>query len=366
MAVERSPRRLPWALLLSGALHVALALTLAPRASAQTEPPPPPPDLWADNTVELSSEGPSDVSEPAPAPAAAAAPAVAEPAAPEEPAVPAPRPPEVRKKPVDPPAPRPAPRPAPKDKDEDPALAREREQEQKAERERRREEERARKQAQEDRRREQQEQARHEREQARLERDRALRDARHAVRPPQPAAPREPSRAAPGAAGEAAASSSAGASAAPVGQAGPVTVRDLGLAFTRALAPAGQPDKGWAALPVGAAGSLELALDIDAEGKIRGFNPLSKDPPEHLLRLVRQSLALLRSGFFAIRGPDPSAGRQVIRLSAVLSDVPKDVDGGPVALSHEYAGGRGKASFTQASGRRVNVTVELVRVEAAR
>ena len=84
------------------------------------------------------------------------------------------------------------------------------------------------------------------------------------------------------------------------------------------------------------------------------------------MKLVKQTLALLRSGFFALRGPDPSAGRQVIRIAAVLSDVPKEGDGVPVALSHQYNGGHGKASFTQVSGRRVDLTVDLLRIEAPR
>jgi hypothetical protein len=147
--------------------------------------------------------------------------------------------------------------------------------------------------------------------------------------------------------------------------AGPATVRDLGLAFTRALAPAGQPDRGWAALPTGSAGSVDLTLEIDGEGRLKQIEPLGKDPPPHLVKLAKQAHALLRSGFFAARGATPTAGRQVVRLSAELSDVPKDVEGGPAALSFGYAAGKGKASFTQSSGRRVELRVELLRFEAA-
>jgi hypothetical protein len=148
--------------------------------------------------------------------------------------------------------------------------------------------------------------------------------------------------------------------------AGPVTVRDLGLAFTRALAPAGQPDhKTWGSLPVGALPPLDLVLVIDEQGKWLSVAPLREDTTSPLLKLARQAHALLRSGFFAIQGTTPTAGRQVLRLSAELSDVPQEGNGGPVALSFSFAGGKGKASFTQSSGRRVDLRVELLRTEAS-
>lgn len=141
-------------------------------------------------------------------------------------------------------------------------------------------------------------------------------------------------------------------------------MRDLGRAFTRAIPPANDADTVWASLPTGDAGSLEVSIEIDAEGKIKGFTPLGKVQPAHLLGIARRTLALLRGGTFAIQSGSVSAGQQVLRLSAQISDVapPEQGTGGATGLGFRWDGKHGLASFTQASGRHVEVKVELVRV----
>jgi hypothetical protein len=151
------------------------------------------------------------------------------------------------------------------------------------------------------------------------------------------------------------------------GAVGAAQVRDLGSSFTRAIAPAGQPDLTWGSLPTGDAGTLDVALDVDEEGKITGFTPRSAAPPTQLVGLVKRVLAVLRSGHFSIRGPAASAGVQVLRISAKTSDLvdPGLIQGGLVQLAFTFENGKGHSSFTQVTGRHVEVNVEVRKVEVA-
>ncbi len=150
------------------------------------------------------------------------------------------------------------------------------------------------------------------------------------------------------------------------GAEGAPSVRDLGRAFTRALPPACDSDKTWATLPVGSAGSIDVVVNISDEGRITGFEPITKDPPRHLTNAVKRTLALLQGGVFAIAGGSVTAGQQVLRLSVELSDTTvaeEDASGAAAfGLASRWEGKKGVASFTQMSGRHVEITVEFVRV----
>ncbi len=150
------------------------------------------------------------------------------------------------------------------------------------------------------------------------------------------------------------------------GSVGTASVRDLGRAFTRAMPPACDSDKAWGTLAVGNAGSIEVAVTISEEGKISGFEPITKNPPAHLVNTVKRTLALLQGGVFAIAGGSVSSGRQVLRLSVELSDTAVTEDEAKSAtafgLESRWEGKKGVASFTQSSGRHVEITVEFVRV----
>jgi hypothetical protein len=82
---------------------------------------------------------------------------------------------------------------------------------------------------------------------------------------------------------------------------------------------------------------------------------------------VRRTLPLLQAGTFAVRDGAVGEGTEILELHAVVSEVPVAADDpGPIGrggLSFEYARGRGKAAFTQANGRHVEVTVKVLRVE---
>ncbi len=134
--------------------------------------------------------------------------------------------------------------------------------------------------------------------------------------------------------------------------------QSLGRAFTRAIPAACQADPGWGTLPAGNAGAIEIAITIDETGHITGYKPLASDPPKQLLALVKRTMALLDAGTFALKG-NVSAGVEVLRIQAGVSDLEAAEVGGTAALSF----GEGKAAFTQESGRHVEVTLRVVKVD---
>ena len=169
-------------------------------------------------------------------------------------------------------------------------------------------------------------------------------DAAHAKRDPQ-------------------AGGAAGAGAGSFGSAGASSVRDLGRAFMRAIPPACDSDAAWGKLSPGSAGTFEVAILVDDDGRITGWEPLKPNPPAHLASVVRRTLGLMRGGTFALRDGAVSSGRQILRLSAEVSDVAVGTD--PFELGRgDWDGRKGVAYFTQTSGRHVEIKVELVRVEA--
>jgi hypothetical protein len=150
------------------------------------------------------------------------------------------------------------------------------------------------------------------------------------------------------------------------GAEGAASVRDLGRAFTRAIPPAGQADLAWSALPAGDAGSIDVTLEIDETGHITGMKPPEADPPRQLLALVKRTLILLEAGTFAIHSGAVSAGVEVLRVHVTLRDgEPGAEAGSATGLSFAYERGKGTATFTQASGRRVEVSVKVLKAEAA-
>jgi len=164
-----------------------------------------------------------------------------------------------------------------------------------------------------------------------------------------------------GKAGEAAGHGPGGA----FGAEGPGAIRDLGRAFTRAIPPGSDSDPAWKKLPLGDAGSLEITIDVDPEGKITGWRPNEKDPPAHLVGMVKRTIGGLASGTFAVRPGAVSAGSEVVVVRARVSDVavPEAHAAEPYDLTWKYESGRGTASFTQVGGRHVEVTVTVKAVK---
>jgi hypothetical protein len=146
------------------------------------------------------------------------------------------------------------------------------------------------------------------------------------------------------------------------GAEGPGSVRDLGKAFTRAIPVAGQGDPAWSKLATGDAGVLEFTINIDETGHIKPWTPPTGEAPKQLVALVKRTLPLLEAGTFGLRPGAVSAGTEVLRIHATLSDVDASEAGGAAKLSHDYDHGKGKAAFTLTSGRHVEITVEVVKV----
>jgi hypothetical protein len=175
-------------------------------------------------------------------------------------------------------------------------------------------------------------------------------------KPAPPASPRATKHRAGGGAGE----NGDGAKLGAFGAEGPSSVRSLGRAFEKSIAASCQLDPGWGRLPVGDAGAIEVAITVDATGRITGFTSLDRDPPKQLLALVKRTIAAIDSGMFELKG-SLGAGVETLRIQASVSDLEEDVQGGTVALSS----GDGKAAFTQEHGRHVEVRLRVVKVESA-
>lgn len=143
-------------------------------------------------------------------------------------------------------------------------------------------------------------------------------------------------------------------------------MRDLGRAFTRAIPAACSADSTWSKLPAGDAGTLVAELRVGADGHLGSMEPMGKDAPKALVNVLRRTLPLLQSGIFAVRGGAVSAGIETIELKATVSDEPGSdatEGGGKDNLAFSYGAGRGKASFTQAGGRKVDISVRVLKVE---
>jgi hypothetical protein len=145
-------------------------------------------------------------------------------------------------------------------------------------------------------------------------------------------------------------------------------VRNLATAFARAMPIANTGDPVWGTLPLGPAGSLQVSLEVDETGKlVRAVPSESSRAPEHLVRLIDRTLALLRAGRFALTGTEPQAGSETFLLEARIEQVettPGDDPSmaGPYALGFAapHKGEPGYATFTLRTGRRVHIAIKLV------
>jgi hypothetical protein len=141
-------------------------------------------------------------------------------------------------------------------------------------------------------------------------------------------------------------------------------VRDLVRSFVRAIPIVASSDPVWATLPLGAAGTAEVTLGMNGEGKPFASEPVESAAPAHLRRLVHKTLSVMAGGRFAVPTSDAPAAEQKLRIAIALTqqEPPADRDvasGGAFGLRFEPADAHhvSRAFFTLASGRRVEVSV---------
>jgi hypothetical protein len=146
-------------------------------------------------------------------------------------------------------------------------------------------------------------------------------------------------------------------------------VRNLAKAFTRALPVGGRADATWFRLPVGSAGAARLTISIDEAGVIREAEPLPIERgqivPAHLKRLFDRVILLLGAGRFALDQGDRTSGTETLRIDAeVREGGPRDEYAEPdhtidMGFEPPTRGRAGKAWFTYASGRRIELRVKM-------
>src|SRR5688572_11590263 len=112
-------------------------------------------------------------------------------------------------------------------------------------------------------------------------------------------------------------------SAAPEAAAVPARVRSApkvpwrayAISCGRAIPIVASSDPVWATLPLGAAGSAEVTLGLDGDGKPFAAQPLESAAPAHLRRLVQKTLAVMSGGRFGVPPSDAPAAEQKLRIA---------------------------------------------------
>jgi hypothetical protein len=139
-------------------------------------------------------------------------------------------------------------------------------------------------------------------------------------------------------------------------------VRDLVRSFVRAIPIVASSDPVWSTLPLGGAGTADVTLGLDGEGKPFAAQPLESAAPAHLRRLVHKTLSVMAGGRFAAPSDTPAAEQKLRIAIALTQQEPpgdREASGGAFGLRFEPADAHhvSRAFFTLASGRRVEVSV---------
>lgn len=144
------------------------------------------------------------------------------------------------------------------------------------------------------------------------------------------------------------------------------SVANLSKAFAKAMTAAAHKDPIWDELPLGAAGTLHVAIHVDEEGRLEQSVVKEREQaPAHLLRLVDRTLVLLRAGRFALSQREAKAGTESLRIEVTLSSVdPQEDYEDPrhtVAMGFDppRPGRPGHAWFVHAAGRRFEAKISL-------
>jgi len=149
----------------------------------------------------------------------------------------------------------------------------------------------------------------------------------------------------------------------------PRGVKHLAKAFTWYLPSAVASDKAWRKLPLGPAGSIDVTLKVNAEGKVVDAD-YDKKAAKHLVAIIKKTMALVWAGRFALDGKMGKAGREKLRIEVTLSESAPHQDLGKDGKKphHVFNYGRdlpsmgtpGRAYFTQLSGRHFEARITIL------
>jgi hypothetical protein len=140
-------------------------------------------------------------------------------------------------------------------------------------------------------------------------------------------------------------------------------VRDLVGSFVRALPIVASSDAvTWATLPLGPAGSADVTLALDEEGKPHVAGSLSG--PRHFRKLILKTVSIMSGGRFGIASAEGIAPEQKIHVAITLTQGPvpseaQAVSGGVFGLRFDPPDEHNvrHAFFTHPSGRNVDISV---------
>jgi len=144
--------------------------------------------------------------------------------------------------------------------------------------------------------------------------------------------------------------------------------RDLAQAFTRALPATVRTMTGpWRSLPVGTTAEARVAFRIGEDGKITDYELREPKPQRFVRDLLRRARLLLEGGQFALRPDWTGPGSQTFDVKVELTrrEPADDPILEPTDIMHRGyerpTGDRpGRAFFTAASGRHVELIVRIV------
>lgn len=122
--------------------------------------------------------------------------------------------------------------------------------------------------------------------------------------------------------------------------------------------------KDWGTLAAGSQAELRAVLAIDAAGKTT-CTP-DEGSPAHLVRALTNACFRLRAEKVSLDVNRYGPGRVRVRIVASISDVPVPADrpDGIFGLAQRFAEGKGHGEFTQTNGRRVEILLEVERIDA--
>lgn len=143
--------------------------------------------------------------------------------------------------------------------------------------------------------------------------------------------------------------------------------RDLASTLTFELPDCAFYVDAWSALPLGDAGTILATIEVGADGRVTSAAPEpNTTPPAPFVDTLRRVAGRLKVSKLSLENGVLDEGSLHVRISATVSEVPvPDRPGGAVAIEHTFDKGRGRASFTLESGRRVEFVISVVKVEHA-